>query len=209
MAFAISAMAQYTHYNGGLATSFGNEQKIYYGLRLGLGLSTVNSDDDRLDGGNIQAGLVLGGIIGFQLAPASPVYLESGLIYTEKGGEGKVDGTKWTYDLNYLEMPITVKYKYDVDGDLSVCPFAGGYLAMGIAGDVKNYGHNKDDRASYSSFSSDFFSRFDGGLRFGCGLQYQLLYIEMAYDLGLANISHDDFESSRNGCFYINCGVNF
>ena len=53
------------------------------------------------------------------------------------------------------------------------------------------------------------FQRFDGGLRIGCGLQFDMIYIEGAYEFGLANICDDSFDTSRNRCFYVNCGVNF
>ena len=181
------------------------EYLYYYGLRLGMNLSTVSSDDSYLDGGDIQAGLNIGALVGFQLSPQAPVYLESGLFYTEKGGKGKNQGKKFIYNLNYLEVPVVIKYKFDVDGDFSVHPFAGGYMAWGIGGRIKNYG----DRETYKTFCEDNFKRFDGGIRLGCGFEYQILYGEMAYDLGIANIGHDDFGSSKNGCFTINFGVNF
>lgn len=181
------------------------EYLYYYGLRLGMNLSTVSSDDSYLDGGDIQAGLNIGALVGFQLSPQAPVYLESGLFYSEKGGKGKNQGKKFIYNLNYLEVPVVIKYKFDVDGDFSVHPFAGGYMAWGIGGRIKNYG----DRETYKTFCEDNFKRFDGGIRLGCGFEYQILYGEMAYDLGIANIGHDDFGSSKNGCFTINFGVNF
>lgn len=182
-----------------------NDHSIYYGLRLGLGVSTLNSDDNYLDGGSPQVGLNLGAVIGFQLSSEQPVYLESGLLYTEKGGKGRYEGAKFTYDLNYFEMPVLVKYRYEIDDDLSIQPFGGGYIACGIGGKIKDFGK----RGTNSSFSGDFFKRFDGGLKLGCGVEYQLIYAEMAYDFGLYNICHSEFESSHNGCFYINVGVNF
>lgn len=197
----IPALAQYY----GTTQEYKKEYLYYYGLRLGLNMSTVNSDDSDLDGGSIQAGLNLGALVGFQLSPQAPVYLEAGLFYTEKGGKGKNNGEKVTYDLNYLQIPIVIKYKFDVDGDFSVHPFAGGYLGYGIGGNIKYYKREIKE----SAFSSDTFKRFDGGLRLGCGFEYQILYGEMAYDLGIANIGHDDFGSSKNGCFSINFGVNF
>lgn len=204
---ALPAMAQGygRQYNAPVRHHFGSEHNVYYGLRLGLALATVNSDDAMLDGGSMQSGLNLGGIIGFQLSPQSPVFLESGLLYTEKGGKGTYQGAKFTYSLNYFEMPIVVKYKYELEPDVTLQPFAGGYLAMGIGGKIKDY----KEKASMSSFSADFFKRFDGGLRLGVGLEYQMLYAEMAYDLGLANICHSDFDTSHNSCFSINVGVNF
>lgn len=42
-----------------------------------------------------------------------------------------------TYDLNYLQIPIVAKYVIDIDGDFSVQPFFGGYLACGVGGKIR------------------------------------------------------------------------
>ena len=178
---------------------------IYYGLRLGPSFSTVNSDDKALDGGSSQTGLNLGFVMGFGLSDQTPLFLETGVMYTEKGGKSVYDGKKMTYDLNYIEMPIAVKYIIDIDGDFSVQPFLGGYLACGVSGKIKNYG----DRVAESSFSKRYFQRFDGGLRLGCGAAYDMFYAEIGYDIGLANICHDEFDTSHNGCLTLSVGVNF
>ena len=178
----------------------------YYGLRIGPSFSTVNSDDKTLDGGKTQTGLSVGAVAGIALSNRAPVYFETGLFYTEKGGKKKLsDGKKMTYDLNYLEVPLTVKYAYSPDSHFSIQPFAGGYLACGVGGKIKNY----RERESESSFSSDRFKRFDGGLRVGCGLAYDMFYADISYDIGLANICHDEFDTSHNGCLSLNVGVNF
>lgn len=178
----------------------------YYGLRIGPSFSTVNSDDPCLDGGDSQTGLNIGAVAGIALSDKAPLFLETGLYYTEKGGKKKIEnGKKMTYDLNYLEVPITVKYAYPIDENFSIQPFAGGYLACGVGGKIKNYGL----REAESSFSSDCFKRFDGGLRVGCGAAYDMFYFDITYDIGLANICHDEFDTSRNGCLTLNFGVNF
>ena len=177
----------------------------YYGLRLGLALSSVNSDDPYLDGSGVTSGVSMGVVAGFQLVPSAPLYFETGLSYTEKGGRGSDGGSKFTYDLDYLEVPLLLKYDYRSTPDLSVQPFIGCYVACGVGGKVKDFGH----RQAVSSFDDDFFKRFDSGLRIGCGLQFSHLYAEVAYDLGLSNICHDSFSSSRNGSVILSCGVNF
>ena len=105
---------------------------IYYGLRIGGALSTVNSDDRYLDGGSFRGGLNLGAVIGFQLAYNAPVYFETGLYYIEKGGEGKYEGSKFTYSLNYLEVPLLMKYSIDVAPVVSIQPFLGAFVSAGI-----------------------------------------------------------------------------
>lgn len=184
---------------------FDKDERVYYGVRLGLSVSTLNSEEDHLDGESSVVGLNLGFVAGVHLSDDYPVILESGLFYTEKGGEGRFMNHKMTYDLNYLEVPVLAKYKCSLGDDFSLQPFAGGYMALGVSGKIKDY----DMKKSRSSYGGDGFQRFDGGLRFGCGLEYQMLYIEAAYDFGLSNISHSDFDTSRNTCFYINAGVNF
>lgn len=217
LSLAVPATAQgsYGYRRPALQSSYTQDHEVYYGLRLGLALARVGSDDPQLDGGSLQGGLNVGGIIGFQLSPTAPVYLESGLLYSQKGGKGYLNnssattsytkGKKFTFDLNYLEVPIVAKYLIDLEDDITVQPFFGGYLAIGVAGNMKDYG----EREERSAFSDDYFKRFDGGIRLGCGVQYQVMYAEMAYDWGLANIGHDAFGSSHTGCLSLNVGVNF
>ena len=178
---------------------------MYYGFRIGPTFSTVNSDDANLDGGNSQTGLTLGAVMGFQLSDDIPLFLETGLSYTEKGGKKTLTGKKMTYDLNYLEIPILVKYIYDIDGHFSVQPLFGGYLSYGISGKIKNFG----ERHAQDSFSDTTFKRFDGGLRIGCGVGYDLFYADLSHDIGPSNICHDTFDPSHNGCLYLNFVVNF
>jgi hypothetical protein len=83
--------------------------------------------------------------------------------------------------------------------------YAGGYLAVGTDGNIKNYGA----RESFSSYENGYFNRFDGGLKLGCGVGFNMLYADISYDIGLANIGQDSFDDTHNGCFTINLGVNF
>ena len=177
----------------------------YYGLRLGAGFTTVNSDDSRLDGGTSKAGLNLGFAAGFQIVPSSPLYFETGLYYTEKGGKGSLGGQSFTYGMNYLEVPLLMKYQYNMTPRTSIQPFFGVYGAIGVSGEIKDFQQHRAD----SSFSDDAFKRLDGGLRLGCGLQHDFLYAEIGYDIGLANVSRDNFNTAHTGCLFANIGVNF
>ena len=128
------------------------------------------------------------------------------MFYTEKAVRNiTVPSKKADYNFNYLVLPILVKYCVDLDGEFSLQPFVGGYLPYGVGGKIKRH----TDRTIESAFSRERFKRFDGGLRFGCGIEYQMLYADLAYELGLANIGRDNFEKTDNSCFYLNIGVNF
>lgn len=179
----------------------------YYGFRIGPAFTTVNSDNQFLDGGKAQTGLNVGFAAGFGLTNRAPLYMETGLYYTEKGGKNTKGGLDYTYNLNYIEVPLTVKYIYNIDRNISIQPFFGGYLACGVGGKIKDF----NNREAYNSFSDDdyAFKRFDGGLRMGVGVGLDMFYADLTYDLGLANIGHDNFDESHNGALMLNIGVNF
>ena len=141
----------------------------------------------------------------FGLSYRAPLYLETGLYYTQKGGKGKIDGSRFTYNLDYLEVPLLLKYDCRVDRDVSIQPFLGGYVAAGVGGKIKDFGH----RQAYSSYDDDAFNRFDGGIKVGCGFQFNYLYAEVGYDFGLSNISRDYFDDAHTGSLFATIGVNF
>ena len=189
-----------------------NDTESYYGLRLGMNIASLSSDKADFDMDS-RVGLAFGAVYGFQLANSTPVWLEAGLFYSEKGGsmesvpfemaDKKIGFQKVKCRLSYLQVPLVVKYSFDLVDDFYIQPFLGGYMALGLGGKMKYYGEEK----STSSF--DTFDRFDGGLRVGCGLEYQMLYAEAGFDFGLANIGDSDFDGVHTRSFFINVGVNF
>jgi len=186
-----------------------NDTESYYGIRLGLNIASMSSDMATMDTDS-RTGWAFGAVYGLQLANSTPIWLEAGLLYSEKGGESKIyyeNLEKITYRLSYLEVPVVVKYGFDIIDDLYIDPFLGGYLALGVGGKTKTYTRNVDDRTSESSFN--YANRFDAGLRVGCGVEYQMLYAEVGFNFGIANIGKSDFDAVRNRNFFINVGVNF
>ena len=182
-----------------------NPVNSYVGFRVGGAFSTVSSDDKYLDGGTMRTGLNVGVVAGLQVAPHAPIYFETGLSFIEKGGKGNFEGRKFTYNLDYLEVPLLLKYDCKVDRDISIQPFLGGYVAAGVGGKIKDFGH----RQAYSSYDDDAFNRFDGGIKLGCGVQFNYLYAEVGYDFGLSNISRDYFDDAHTGSLFATIGVNF
>lgn len=201
IAFTIPSFAQFET-NRGRSRYNRDDTERYYGLRLGMNIASTSSESSEFDT-NPRTGLVIGFAYGMQLSRNTPLWLEVGLQYSEKGGKTHQDGDKVTYRLGYLQLPVVAKYSFNIDDDLYIQPFFGGYLSVGITGKMKNYA----TRESESVF--DNMKRFDGGLRGGCGLEYKMMYVEVGYDFGLANISKDDFDAAHTRCLFINLGINF
>ena len=61
--------------------------RYYFGFRLGLNASHVGSESALLDGSGVKSGLNIGFAAGTQLSYHAPVFLESGLYYSQKGGK--------------------------------------------------------------------------------------------------------------------------
>ena len=175
-----------------------SEDKLYYGFRIGFATSHI-SGDEGIKASSSRTGINFGGIIGLRLSETTPVYLESGLSYVGKGG--KSGGTK--VSLNYLELPILVKYGFDVADKVAVLPFFGPYLSMAISGKVKA------DGDSHSSFNDGYYTHPDMGFKLGCGAEYSNLYLELGYEFGVANIADSGGKDAHNNSFFMNFGVNF
>lgn len=218
MLFSVSASAQYypygrynSHKSHSRYVQHPRHDRIgdsYGGLRLGLSLANVNSDSPYLDGNKMRAGVVAGLVGGTRIAGYTPLYLEAGVLFSQKGGKCESGGEKFTYTLDYLEVPLVFKYIADLGGNVTIEPFVGGYAALGVGGKIKDYQY----REAYSSFGdkyNDNFKRFDGGIRVGCGFSFDQFYLEGAYDFGLANVGKDAFDDTHTGAFNLTLGMNF
>ena len=196
--FSAPSFAQYS--SGGFSLS---ESTVYYGIRLGMNISTLTGDIDM----GSKVGLNVAPIIGLRVSDTTPVFLESGLYFS---GLGAKKG-KSSIALNYLEIPVLIKYGIQASDDIAVLPFVGPTFRYGLFGDKwKTEGEGK-----VNSFGGDRFKRADMGIKLGCGAEYNKLYLELGYEFGIINIAGwkaangIDDGSSHNGNFFVNLGVNF
>ena len=161
--FAAPSFAQFT--SGGFSL---DENSVYYGIRLGVNFAGIGGDfNDNL---GTKVGMNLGGVIGLRLSQSTPVFLESGLYYSERGAKDGKDKAS----LTYLELPVLIKYGIQAGSDFVVLPYIGPYFSYGIAGKTKI----KDLNINESSY--DYFKHGDMGFKFGCGVEYNNLYAEVA-----------------------------
>ncbi|MCD8281674.1 MAG: PorT family protein, partial [Prevotella sp.] len=208
---AINAQAykQSKYYNdqsGRLEYGYNSFPSRYYGFRVGVDFAHISAKDEVHDC-DMRARLNLGAVVGYGLTSHAPLYIETGLSYAAKGGRKKVYGARTDYNLAYIQLPLVLKYIYSSDAGIGIQPFMGGYFACGVGGSIKDY----ETQTSYKSFSrrDAAYSRWDAGLRFGVGASYSVAYLELSYELGLANISHDQFLQAHNRNFLLLFGVNF
>jgi len=188
-----TGFAQYS--SGGFSL---NEENLYYGVRIGFTSAGIGGDWDL----GSKAGMTLGGVVGLRCSSTTPIFLESGLYYTQRGG--KKNGL--TVGLNYLEIPVLIKYGIKASDNIAILPFVGPYFSYAVSGKTKGY---ESTETKISSFRDGLFKHTDMGFKLGCGAEYNQLYLELGYQFGVANISDNDVLDAKGHAFFMNFGMNF
>lgn len=196
---AAPTFAQYS--SGGFSL---DEENLYYGVRLGMSISSISGDIPEVKPLGSKVGLTLGGIIGLRCSNTAPVFLESGVFYTERGAKKG----KSVASYNTIEIPLLVKYGIKASDDIAVLPFLGPTFSYAVSGKYKNPDGNIDTGA-FEEKEWSALKRANMGIKLGCGAEYSNLYLEVAYQLGITNICKNGNFSGHSNALLINFGVNF
>ena len=191
---AVPSFAQFS--SGGFEL---DKQSLYYGVRFGGTVASINGD---ISIGS-KVGMTLAGIIGIRVSSTTPLFLESGLYYTQRGAKN----SDYNIVHNNLEFPILIKYGIQASDNIAVLPFFGPFFAYGVSTDEKL-------KTEYALTHDIRVNRNNMGFKIGCGAEYNKLYAEIGYQFGVTNIIDDEYgygrdKSSRNNALFLNVGVNF
>ena len=201
MVLAAPAFAQFS--SGGFEL---DKQNLYYGVRLGLTVADLSGDLAELGDLDTDAkiGMTLGGVVGLRVSQSTPLFLESGLYYTERGAK----------DVGYsnLEIPLLIKYGIKATDDIAILPFVGPYFARACWGKTKTYDDETGKTVKIGTFDEKKWTglkRLNMGFKVGCAAEYNKLYLEVGYQFGVSNIAKKDAWTIRSNAFFANFGVNF
>ena len=161
-----------------------DEDNVYYGIRFGITSASFSGDWDS----DSRIGMTLAGIVGLRVSQSAPLFLESGLYYTERGGKLKVAGLEGTTSYNNLEVPLLIKYGIDTNAGFSILPYLGPTFGYAI--------------------KTDELTRANMGFKLGCGAEFNQLYVELGRHLGVTSIGKNDV-SIRSNAWYLNVGIHF
>lgn len=207
MLLATPSFAQYS--SGGFEL---DESNIYYGVRLGMTVANLSGIDT-----DSKVGMTLGGVVGIRVSDTTPLFLESGLYYTERGAK----------DINYsnLEIPLLIKYGIKATDDIAILPFVGPYIARACWGKTKQAkaltdGVGATGTKKVGTFDEDVawtggLKRLNMGFKVGCAAEYNKLYVEVGYQFGVTDIAKNgkmlinNEKTIRSNALFANFGVNF
>lgn len=187
--------------------------QITYGAKIsgGLAYQTI-TNHDILSASSIKTFNIRGVV---QMPVKNGFWLEAGLGVAGKGSVVYNDGLTTTTHLTYLELPANVIRKFKFTNLGLFYLGAGGYLAMGMGGDL-NYetpGSNTSDYIRYGKQND--LRKYDAGLNFSTGFEFRnQLTFNMAFSLGLNNIASETQQDSgtsvvKNREFCIGLGYLF
>ncbi len=193
------------------------QEKIAFGVRAGLNVNSLSGSG--ANGMKSRVGYHVGAVMDWNVA--KNLYVQPGLYFTTRGAKSSYKDygfeETYKYNMNYLQIPITVAYRFPVSEKVKIDVNVGPYIALGLGGKMKysesdNWG-GEDDWSAYGYEYDDYDAgnetkmfgskglckRFDAGLRFGAGVHFKRFYLGFSYDLGLTNIARESNEGFDSG----------
>lgn len=198
-------------------------QKNIFGVRAGANISnlSINFDEMNMDfKPSFNAGVSYERL----LLSSTPLYLETGLYYTNKGakqGAWEDEDGLYQFSLNYLEVPVMVNYKFHLGNNFALYPSAGLYYAFGVGGSEQEKYKEIDEEGTYieiskyNVFGADrMLKRSDFGYRVSVSAMWKNIVLTAGYEGSILNTWQDSGDENlslkmRNSNIFISLGYNF
>ena len=195
--------------------------KGWDGVRVSYNSFTFDSEFRNFDA---VSGLEVGYVKSFPISKKLPLYLETGasllwvagdLYDYSEAEEDYISIDKASVNMASLIIPANVGYKYEIDDNFSVFPYAGAYLKLNIVGKMETelYETNAGVVSEDESSDMDMFDKDEGdGDRLQVGLQIGATHnYKETYNLGISygfdiNEVMKKVDSSK---FAVTLGYNF
>jgi hypothetical protein len=159
------------------------------GVKLGFGIANINTDyaelDDFLDS---RVGFSGGAFLTYAINRQFAIQPE--LLLVTKGAEKDLFFFSAHWNLDYIELPVLLRFDLAPEGKLHPLLMAGPALDLLLSSKLHVFGDEYDVK--------DYTKGIDLGLVFGGGLEYKHFTFDMRYTLGLAGLidGADDFNAA-------------
>ncbi len=195
-------------------------EKNIFGVRAGMNVANMSvkgySPDSKI-------GFHVSGVYQRLLTSSAPLYLETGLSFSQKGCKSGSEVGDIKANAMYLQIPVMVNYKFSIKDAVTLYPSVGLYYGLGIGGKVKGEGYNVDTFGKTGALKrSDLGMRVSATVEWkkfslGLGYEFGLMDINKNLDLNDVNFDNNDVEELaeialpkvKTGNFFISVGYNF
>ncbi len=170
-------------------------------LNIKGGLNMSNYYGDNLTDKNLKPSFHVG--VGADLEFITNVSIQTGLYYSSKGAKYTYNSPfkaagdiEYDVTANYIQLPIHLAYKLNITPGSKVFFHAGPYFAYGVGGKRNIKSKYTDDlkpifgEQELNTFDSSFgLKPFDIGVGLGVGIEFDVILIDLGWDMGLKNIA--------------------
>lgn len=146
--------------------------------------------------------------------------IETGLLFTGHGSKAETyfnggnDYVKSKFNPYYIQVPLNVVFKIPLDRSSGVFFNAGPYAAIGVGGKSRTeskigplvtsssagikFSNDDPFTSQQEDAAYDKLKRFDFGLNFGGGFEFEHLLLKVNYGLGLVKINSTESNNTQN-----------
>jgi hypothetical protein len=164
-------------------------KKIQFGITGGLSLGNFNGSDAAAGTGEtkkMRMGFAGGLFADFDVSPSFAIRPQ--VLYVQKGAKYEEAGFSTKYKVDYIEVPVLLKWVPKMEGKMQPTIFAGPFLGLLMTAKADSFDF-KD-----SSKTTEFGVTFGAG--FGTKMTSGELFFDVRLDLGLSKI--DDSAEKLN-----------
>jgi len=169
--------------------------------RLGVtaGVNIAKISGDSINGAKNKTGFSIGVTAVVPMGSAFSFAPE--LVYTMKGAKFSDQSTDGSFKLNYIELPILLRYDIPVVGTTKPFLLAGPALAFQTSCKVSAEEQGVTLSAGCNQFTDEDMKKFDTGAMFGGGVSFavggRLMSLGARYNLGLMDLAKNQDAKSR------------
>ncbi len=110
------------------------QEKVAFGVRAGLNVNSLSVSDE--SGLKSRVGYHVGAVMDWNVA--KNLYVQPGLYFTTRGAKSSDEGWEQKINMNYLQIPISVAYRFPLSETVKLDINVGPYVALGVGGKIKS-----------------------------------------------------------------------
>lgn len=172
-------------------------QKDIFGMNAGMNISSISISGTFL---NIEPSSKLGFRAGVSyqrlLLSSMPLYLETGIYFSQKGMIQKEKEIKLELSLSHIQVPLLVNYHVKLGSAFAIVPAIGIYYSYGINGNYTFSGTSDNPELNYEAMNDYVvygdkgeLKRSNLGLRVGVGFDLKHINLTFGYERDILNTS--------------------
>lgn len=180
-------------------------QGLAYGAKGGVTLATVSEESDVASEWGYRVGLAAGGYVALPLGSRLAIQAEG--LFNQKGARADVDDLVTTLKLDYLEVPVLLKYAVTHGGARSIHVFGGPSVAFKVRSRATaSFGDTTIDTDEDENIEN-----VDLGVAAGAGIDFGKWSVDGRYTFGLSSLVKSDADEAelRSRAISVLVGVRF